>query len=189
MGCNTSFPLAPFESVLACPIRNGLTKPKKVRGTGVKMISMGQLFAYDRIRSVNMDRVPVTDRELESSSLELDDLLFARQSLVAEGAGKCSIVKGLTESTVFESHLIRARINRKIADPDFIYYYFKSPQGREQVQGIVEQVAAAGIRGRDLIKLPIPVPEMTIQTAVAKVLMSIDDKIDLNTRTNGYLAA
>ena len=82
----------PLEELLLQPIRNGLTKPKAVRGKGVKMIAMGEIFATARIADMDMDRVPVTDKEQENCNVQEGDLLFARQSLVFEGAGKCSIV-------------------------------------------------------------------------------------------------
>ena len=176
-----------FEDVLQIPIRNGLTKPKAVRGAGVKMIAMGEIFANARIGELDMDRVPVTEKELSTSKIEKGDLLFARQSLVLEGAGKCSIVTSVTEHTVFESHLIRARINKDIADPYFVFYYFNSPHGRENIKTIVEQVAAAGIRGSDLIKLSIPCPPISVQRKIANTLCSLDEKIELNQKINDNL--
>lgn len=176
-----------FEEVLKEPIRNGLTKPKAIRGSGVKMISMGEIFAHNRISKIAMDRVPVTDKEFLNCSIKAGDLLFARQSLVLDGAGKCSIVTEVTEDTVFESHLIRARINGKKANPYFLYYYFNSHEGRENIKTIVEQVAAAGIRGSDLIKLWIPCPDIDIQNQVVSILDAIDRKIELNRKVNDNL--
>ena len=112
---------APLEQLLDAPIRNGLNKPSRIRGVGVKMISMGELFSHDRISGTPMERVPVTDKELVSSAVKPDDLLFVRRSLVLDGAGKCSIVADVDESMVFESHLIRVRINSNKALPEFIY--------------------------------------------------------------------
>jgi type I restriction enzyme S subunit len=40
-----NWPMMPFEDLYACPSRNGLTRPSRVRGTGFKMINMGELFA------------------------------------------------------------------------------------------------------------------------------------------------
>ena len=176
-----------FEEVLKEPIRNGLTKPKAIRGSGVKMISMGEIFAHNRISKIAMDRVPVTDKEFSNCSIKAGDLLFARQSLVLDGAGKCSIVTEVTEDTVFESHLIRARIDGKKANPYFLYYYFNSHEGRENIKTIVEQVAAAGIRGSDLIKLWIPCPDIDIQNQVASILDAVDRKIELNCKVNDNL--
>jgi len=176
-----------LKDLLAEPVRNGLTKPKAVRGSGVKMIAMGEIFAHSQIGNIEMDRVPVTAKELEGCRVFEQDLLFARQSLVLEGAGKCSIVSDVQEDTVFESHLIRARINPSKANPYYIYYYFNSPHGKRNVQTIVEQVAAAGVRGSDLIRLSVPCPELAVQNRVADILCTIDKKIKQNNDINENL--
>lgn len=170
------------EDILLVPSRNGLTKPSAIRGKGVKMIAMGELFAHPIIRDIETDRVPVTEKELQSSNIEVDDLLFARQSLTLEGAGKCSIIKEVKEPTVFESHLIRLRINKKLADSWFVYYYFNSYKGKHSIQNIVNQVAAAGIKGSDLVKLVIPLPPLDIQKGISSTLFDFDDKIAVNRR-------
>ena len=179
--------LVSFGEILLEPIRNGLTKPKAVRGNGVKMIAMGEIFACSRIGNIKMDRVPVTDKEKKNCAIKEGDLLFARQSLVLEGAGKCSIVTSVTEDTVFESHLIRARIDPQKANPYFFYYFFNSYMGRESIKTIVEQVAAAGIRGSDLIRLAVPYPPLNVQNRVVALLDSVDRKIELNNEINDNL--
>ena len=179
----------PFGQILSSSIRNGLSKPKAIRGSGVKMIGMGEIFKYNRIFDIKMDRVPVTDKELELSAVIEGDLLFARQSLVLEGAGKCSLVMKMQEDTVYESHLIRARVNPNIADSRFIFYYFNSYYGKENIKTIVEQVAAAGIRGSDLLKLLIPLPSLKTQRIVSNILSLLDDKIEHNRLINHNLAA
>ena len=176
-----------LSELLEIPIRNGLTKPKAIRGQGVKMIGMKEIFAYDIIRNCDMELVPITDKELASSSIIEEDLLFARQSLTLEGAGKCSIVGSVNNDTVFESHLIRVRINKKLANPYFIYYYFNSRYGKEQIKGLVQQVAAAGIRGKELINLMIKCPSLPTQQKIANILSSLDDKIEVNRRINEQL--
>ncbi|MFX1521447.1 MAG: restriction endonuclease subunit S [Promethearchaeota archaeon] len=177
-----------FEELFEIPLRNGLTRPKRVRGTGIKMINMGELFAYDRLSSnITMDKVPVSSEEIQKFSAKKDDLLFARQSLVVEGAGKCSIIINDKNQMTFESHLIRVRLNQKIANPMFYFYFFKSSLGRNIISSIIEQVAAAGIRGRDLSKLPVIYPNLKEQDAIAEILTTIDDKIQLNRQMNTTL--
>lgn len=177
-----------LESILALPSRNGLTKPSKIRGKGVKMIGMGELFANPIIYDIPMDRVPVTDKELFNSRIMPGDLLFARQSLTLEGAGKCCYVKEVKEKTVFESHLIRIRIDKTKADAEFIYYFFNSFIGKCLIQNLVTQVAAAGIRGSELVKLEITIPkELEDQHRIASILSSLDRKIELNNKINADL--
>jgi type I restriction enzyme S subunit len=178
-----------FASLFAVPLRNGLTRPKAARGHGVKMVNMGEIFAYDRIGDISMERVLINDRERESFVLQEGDLLFARQSLVLAGAGKCCIILRVHEPTTFESHIIRARLNRKLAEPLYYYYFFNSMLGRQAIESIVEQVAAAGIRGSDLARLNIPVPSLPEQRSIAQILDSLDTKIELNRKISETLEA
>lgn len=182
--------LVTFGDLYKEPSRNGLTRPKAVRGQGVKMVNMGELFAYPIIKNIDMDRVPLSDKEREKSLLHTGDLLFARQSLVLEGAGKCSIFFSDDEDVTFESHLIRVRLNHKKASPLFYFYYFQSYFGKTAIEGIVEQGAgAAGIRGTDLATIQVnylPLPE---QRAIAHILGTLDDKIENNRRMNATLEA
>jgi len=179
----------PFAELFETPLRNGLTKPKAVRGEGMKMVNMGEVFAHRRIHNLDMDRVPMETKERNSSLLRGGDLLFARQSLVLSGAGKCVLFQGDNEDVTFESHIIRCRLDQQKAAPAFYFYLFQSTQGRSLIESIVEQVAAAGIRGSDLGRLLVPVPPLAEQKAIAAVLGALDDKIELNRRMNATLEA
>ena len=167
-----------FSKLYSIESKNGLTKPSRVRGSGYKMINMGELFSYDRIYDIPMELVPLTEREKCSSKVESGDLLFARQSLVLEGAGKCSIVMDVSPLTVFESHLIRVRLDSKRANPLFYYYYFKSTQS--PIKSIVSQCAQSGIRGSDLGELSVDFPVLEIQNRIANILSNYDDLIENN---------
>ena len=180
--------LVPLEEVLADGTRNGVYKLKSFHGRGVKIVNMGELFAHPRLGSVDMRRIEVTVSELSRFELKTGDLLFARRSLVAEGAGKCSIVLRVDEPTVFESSIIRARLSNE-ADPLFFYYFFGSRFGAAALDSIRRQVAVAGITGADLRGLRVPIPPTRVQREIAAVLGALDDKIDLNRRMNEALFA
>ena len=159
----------------AIPSRNGLTRPSAVRGAGYKMAAMGELFAADYVGDSNMDRVQLNDRELRNMMIEENDLLFARQSLILSGAGKCSIVRGLKEPTTFESHLIRVRLNEKVANPLFFMYMFKLPNS--PIKSIVQQGVQAGIRGSDLENVIVNVPSKSEQDRIVAKLELFDAAI------------
>ena len=177
----------PFAQLLAEPVRNGIYKKKEFHGRGIKVVNMGELFAYPRLRDVHMRRVELSDSEQHRFSVQAGDLLFARRSLVAEGAGKCSVVLEANESTAFESSIIRARPDPTKADSLFLYYYFNSPSGLHVLDSIRRQVAVAGITGSDLARLVIAVPPLSEQRAIAHVLGTLDDKIELNRQVNETL--
>jgi type I restriction enzyme, S subunit len=178
-----------FGSLFSVAQKNGLTRPKKVRGSGIPMVNMGELFAHPRIRNLAMDRVPLAAAEA-SFLLQPGDLLFARQSLVLAGAGQCSLFLGNVEPTTFESHLIRCRLDRRRANSTFYFYYFRSSEGRRVIEAIVEQGAgASGIRGSDLVNVLVPYPRTSVQDEVASVLTAFDDRIALLRETNATLEA
>lgn len=167
-------------SLYELPSRNGLTRPSKVRGVGYKMINMGELFANEWLYDIPMERVQLNDREKRECLIAKNDLLFARQSLVASGAGKCSIVREVKEPTTFESHLIRVRLDTTKAVPLFYYYYFKSPLS--PMKTIVTICAQAGIRGSDLATLSVECPDLPTQHRIASILSAYDDLIENNRR-------
>ena len=176
-----------FEELLDEPVRNGIYKSTEYHGHGVKIVNMGELFAHPRLRAVPMRRVGLSESEIERFTITRGDLLFARRSLVAEGAAKCSVVLDVDEPTAFESSIIRARPAAATSDPLYLYYFFCSPPGLHRLDTIRRQVAVAGITGRDLSKLEIPAPPLSEQRAIAHILGTLDDKIDLNRRMNATL--
>ena len=90
-----------------------------------------------------------------------------------------------SELTVFESHLIRVRLDQEIADPMFYYYYFKSP--RSPMRTIIEHCVQAGIKASDLEKLLVKVPPIEEQRKTARILSRIDKKIEVNKEINENL--
>ncbi|MBX3009776.1 MAG: restriction endonuclease subunit S [Melioribacteraceae bacterium] len=176
-----------FQDLLEEPVRNGIYKRKEFHGRGTKIVNMGELFSYPRLIDVEMQRVEINENEKTKCLLRNGDLIFARRSLTAEGAGKCSLVYNINQETTFESSIIRARPNQELASPYFLYYLFNSPFGKYLLGTILRQVAVSGITGKDLMDLIVKVPTKEIQDKIAHILNSLDDKIDLLHRQNKTL--
>ena len=168
-----------FGELYAIPSSNGVSRPTAVRGNGFHMISMGELFSHDIINEMEMDRVKLSENEQERFLVAKNDLLFARQSLVAAGAGKCSVVNNLREETTFESHLIRIRL-KSICNARYYFYFFQLPYN--PIKAIVNQCAQAGIRGKELARIKVPFPPKHIQDNIASILSAYDELIENNTK-------
>ncbi len=169
-----------FGELYKIPSCNGLSRPSAVRGEGYKMVNMGELFSNDIINDMYMERVQMNEREKKKFLLEKGDLLFARQSLVATGAGKCSVVNNLAEKTTFESHLIRVRLDETRANP--LYYYYLFQLSYNPVKTIVNQCAQAGIRGTELVRIKVPLPNIEYQNTIANALFQYDKLIENNNK-------
>jgi type I restriction enzyme S subunit len=177
--------MKPFGDLLEVPLRSGINAPSRVRGRGVKLVNMGELFANDRLGDLPMELAPLPGGDRDRHLLRAGDLLFARQSLTLEGAGRCCYVLPAEEERTWEGHIIRARLLESVALSAFYYYWFRSSAGRAATESIVEQVAAAGIRISDLAQLSVPCPPIEEQRSIAEILTALDDKIDSNHRLAG----
>ena len=177
-----SWPEVDFESLFAAPSRNGVYKSKDHHGSGVPIVNMGEQFAFNRIGNQPMSLIRMSDAEMDKSGLIDGDLLFGRRSLVEEGAGKCSIVYKPAGPLTFESSIIRVRLDRAIADPEFFFNYFRSPIGRSRIRAIVGGAAVKGIRGSDLKLIKGHVPPIDEQIAIRQVVALYDDLITTNQR-------
>jgi type I restriction enzyme S subunit len=169
-----------FGELYSIPTSNGVSRPSAVRGEGFHMINMGELFSFDVINEMPMERVFLSDKEQKKYLVKKGDLLFARQSLVAAGAGKCSIVNNILEPTTFESHLIRVRLDETRCCPRYYYYLFKLPDN--PIKTIVNQCAQAGIRGSELQKIKVPLPMLAEQRRIASILSTYDNLIENNNK-------
>lgn len=177
-----SWPEVDFESLFATPSRNGVYKSKDHHGAGVPIVNMGELFGFSRIGNQPMSLIRMSDAEMDKSGLIDGDLLFGRRSLVEEGAGKCSMVYKPARPLTFESSIIRVRLDRSAADPEFFFNYFRSPIGRSRIRAIVGGAAVKGIRGSDLKLIKVHLPPLDKQIAIRQVIAAYDDLIATNQR-------
>ena len=72
---------------------------------------------------------------------------------------------------------------------EFYYYWFRSPIGKFLLEGIISGSAQPKFNKTLFRKLKVPVPPLPEQKAIAAVLSSLDDKIDLLHRQNKTLEA
>ena len=58
-----SWPMVRFEELYTEPSRNGVYKTKQFHGSGIRIVNMGELFAYDVIADQEMKRLAMSETE------------------------------------------------------------------------------------------------------------------------------
>lgn len=166
-------PIALRELCARLP-QSGIYKQQKYLGSGSPRIGMGELFGADVIDSVaGVERITLTDEEKKRYALTDDDLLFGRRSVVLEGAGRCVRVGSLPELTAFESSLLRVTIDSRVALPQYVFEWFRSPQGRREIRRIVTSTTVSGVSGSAVAGLPVPVTDLRSQAEVVEELAGL----------------
>lgn len=174
----------PLRSLLSGNTKNGIYKGKEFMGAGIPIVKMSQQFGNRFIDAEleGFELITLDDKELENYILLENDLLFSRTSVVPEGVGMCSIVREKEQSLVFESNIIRVRLNKQLVNPEFVFRYFQSPMGRGSVLSIAGGTNIKTIKASSLKELKIPLIEREIQDRVVDVLRNYDDLLANNHR-------
>lgn len=155
-----------FESLCSIPSQNGVTLKKSERAGTVPMVNMGEMF-----RGEVIDTTSDYERVVHPGDhflLGAGDLLFARRSIVFEGAGACCLVPDLSEPHTFESSVIRSRVSVEAADPHYVLHFFRSESGRNVMSQIVRRGPVSGIAGSELRTLNLPVPDLVSQQSMVR---------------------
>jgi type I restriction enzyme, S subunit len=92
--------------------------------------------------------------------------------------------------TVLLSSIAILRCNQTLITPRFLKYYFMSPQTiRYLKNNFISGAAIPRIVLRDFKRAQIDLPPLPEQRAIAHILGSLDDKIELNRKRNETLEA
>ena len=176
---------------IAAPERNAL-----VGGPfGSNLVSRDYVdYGIPVIRGQNMgDRwiggefVYVTPDKANSLSANLarpGDIVFTQRGTLGQVA--------LVPPSPFGRYLIsqsqmKLTVDQTIVDPLFLYYQFRSPEQQEYVRRNVIQTGVPHTNLGILRDTPITLPPLIEQQAIACVLGTLDDKIELNRRMNETL--
>lgn len=163
-----------LRSCLTEGATNGLYKPAELIGEGSLMV--GQT-AFTTERSIDFSfcrRGQVDDFELKKYGLVINDILLTRVFATVQGVGLPTLVPELSEPAVFESNMMRLRINENIAKSHFLFEWLRTSQVRRIVEGVANASNQASVNQRVLNPLPVPLPDLAEQMSIIEVIAGMD---------------
>jgi type I restriction enzyme, S subunit len=113
-----------------------------------------------------------------------DDILIAKDGSVLKHIFR---LRGKNECAILSSIAI-LRPNTTLIDPDYLCFAIKNPILKNHI--LRNYVSGSGVPRivlKDFKKIVLPVPELSTQKAIAHILGTLDDKIELNQKMNQTL--
>ena len=155
---------------------------------GVPVIS-GQ-----HLHGIRVNDTPGFNFITQEHAQRLANANVTRRDIVLTHRGTIGQVAYIPESSKFDRYVVSqsqfyVRCDRSRVVPEFLALYLKSPEGQHQLLANTSQVGVPSIAQpvTYLRTLRVPLPPLSEQRAIAHVLGSLDDKIELNRRINETL--
>lgn len=125
---------------------------------------------------------------LKSSICKTGDLVFTHRGTIGQ---VCLIPCGKFDKYIISQSGMKLTVDKNKIDNIFLLYFFKSKMGKNQILQYESQVGVPSISNplSSLKMIEVPLPPLPEQKAIAGVLGSLDDKIDLLQRQNATLEA
>ena len=163
------------------PFGSQLHKKDYVVG-GIPIVTVEHLGSR-RFTVQNLPSVNEADSErLSRYRMKAGDIIFSRVGSV----DRCSLASAENDGWLYSGRCLRVRTKSDWSS-DFLYYYLSSARMKKMIRSIAVGATMPSINTSLLGEVLIPQMPLKKQVAIASVLSAIDERIELNSRLNGYL--
>jgi type I restriction enzyme, S subunit len=159
--------------------KNGINKGKKDFGFGTKFVNIQDIYRNPIIEIDKLERVNVSEKEIQNYQLKNGDIIFVRSSVKPEGVGYPGLFDNNNQELVVHSGFtIRFRQNEDMLEPKFMLYTFKSFGFRNRLLSLSTVSANTNINQEALSSLEILIPSKREQVKISEILTLVDNAIE-----------
>jgi len=170
-------------------ITKGTTPPrgKGFVDSGINFIKSESISYDGQIDKSKFCQIDIeTHEKFKRSQIQEKDILF---SMAGAFLGKNAVVAQEHLPANTNQALAILRIDQQLAIPKFISFCLRNPIMVSYVNSMSAQSAQPNINFQEISSLPVKLPPLPEQKAIAHILGSLDDKIELNRKMNETLEA
>lgn len=159
--------------------KNGLSKGKEYFGHGTPFISYVEVYKHNGLTAADIKgRVTLTEDEIRKLAVRKNDVFFTRTSETPEEVGYSAVLLEDVPDCVFNGFVLRARPKNNWLYPEYCKYCFSTKAVRGEIAKRCKYTTRAGITGRALSEIEIPLPPIDEQKAIAEALTSMEIHIE-----------
>ena len=169
-------------------VSSGLSKPAKDFGEGHPFVSFKDVFYNFFLPDELSQLVKSSEKEQEKCSVRRGDVFLTRTSETMEDLGMSCVARKDYPNATFNGFSKRLRPSTELPiHPEYVGYYLRTPQFRNEMLAFSTMSTRASLNNDMIGRLQITLPPLPEQKAIAHILGTLDDKIELNRRMNATL--
>lgn len=155
-------------------------------------------YGFPIIDGANLKGFKVTDNVTkfvtEEKARSLHRSIAKRNDVIVTISGTLGQIAYIPENSMFEEYLCSQRQFRVSFDTErvfvpYLVYYFHSREGQHKILSFANQTGVPALSQplKNFRNIEVDLPDIDTQKQIASVLLSLDDKIELNTAINENL--
>ena len=167
----------------------GVTSIKKEDyGHGTPFLPYKNVYKNSKVNINELELMNVRPLDLDRRSAIYGDIFFTASSETPDEVAMSSVLLDEVENLTFNGFCKRFRLNDfNTLLPEYARYLFRDISFRNEVYQIATGDIRFNISQESLANIEIEIPDITNQREIAGILLSIDDKIELNLKMNENL--
>jgi len=168
------WPVMTLGEALSVGPQNGLYKPATDYGDGVRILRIDSFDDGTIDNQSALRRLRVDDATVEKFQLKKDDIVVNRVNSPPQ-LGKSVRIPTLNEPVVFESNMMRLRVNSEILVPSALGVMLQLDSVRQAlVKNAKHAINQSSINQSDVTGIRVLAPPLTLQGAFAEQVESIE---------------
>lgn len=156
--------------ILKTDPQNGLYRPSSDYGSGVSILRIDGFYDGYLVKGRPLKRLNVDAKTIAKYRLETGDIVINRVNS-REFLGKSALVEELVDETVFESNMMRFRVDKDQIDPRFFVDQLQTQFIKRQIlRASKDAVNQSSINQTDVRNFEIRVPPVELQEKYAAIV-------------------
>lgn len=182
-----SWEVLPLGEIMDGTPKNGMYKPLEAYGAGTLILRINDFSNDGDVVTSASNRINADVSEITKYALQEGDIVTNRVNSLSH-LGKTALVGMLTEPMLFESNMMKYRVDKSKALPSYIMRLLNSPIGKLQIVSSAKRaVAQSSINQGSLKAVLLPIPKLAVQAEIVGVIDTVIEKSEVHGRKKNLL--
>jgi type I restriction enzyme S subunit len=175
-----SWEVMPLGEIMDGTPKNGMYKPLEAYGSGTLILRIYDFSNEGDIVASASNRINADESEISTYTLQEDDIVTNRVNSLSH-LGKTALVGELVEPMLFESNMMKYRVDKTKALPSYIMRLLNSPIGKLQIVARAKRaVAQSSINQGSLKAVLLPIPRIEVQEEIVNIIDIVIENIEVH---------